>query len=174
MSAERVPYAGIATRAVALGIDALITQAIFVTGAALVGLAASLVGGLRPEWLAAIVAGLGWALTVGIYFIAFWTGPGQTPGMRVMQVRVRRANGAPLHAGRGVVRLAGLLLSIVPLFAGFLPVLFDDRRRGLADFLAGTVVLYAGAEPGESPDRDDASSARPGVASRHPTKGAVA
>ena len=29
---------------------------------------------------------------------------------------------------------------IVPLFAGFLPVLFDDRRRALQDFLAGTAV----------------------------------
>jgi hypothetical protein len=38
------------------------------------------------------------------------------------------------------VRFAGLLLAIVPLFAGFLPVLFDERRRGLPDYLAGTVV----------------------------------
>jgi uncharacterized RDD family membrane protein YckC len=30
----------------------------------------------------------------------------------------------------------------VPLFAGFVPVLFTERRRGLADFMAGTVVLY--------------------------------
>jgi hypothetical protein len=28
----------------------------------------------------------------------------------------------------------------VPLFAGFLPVLFDDRRRALQDFVAGTSV----------------------------------
>ncbi len=37
--------------------------------------------------------------------------------------------------------MIGLVLSIVPLFAGFLPVLFDRRRRGLADMLAGTVVV---------------------------------
>jgi uncharacterized RDD family membrane protein YckC len=41
--------------------------------------------------------------------------------------------------------LVGLVLSIVPLFAGFLPVLFSERRRGLADFMAGTVVVYADA-----------------------------
>jgi uncharacterized RDD family membrane protein YckC len=32
--------------------------------------------------------------------------------------------------------------AIVPLFAGFLPVLIDERRRGLHDMLARTVVLY--------------------------------
>ena len=41
------------------------------------------------------------------------------------------------------MRLIGLGLAIVPLFLGFLPVLVDARRRGLHDFLAGTVVLYA-------------------------------
>ena len=32
------------------------------------------------------------------------------------------------------------MLAIIPLFAGFLPVLFDRRRRALPDYLAGTVV----------------------------------
>jgi hypothetical protein len=39
------------------------------------------------------------------------------------------------------VRWIGILLSIVPCFAGFLPVLVDDRRRGLADLLARTMVV---------------------------------
>jgi uncharacterized RDD family membrane protein YckC len=42
---------------------------------------------------------------------------------------------------RSLVRFVGLILAIVPLFAGFLPVLFDSRRRGLQDFLSGTVVI---------------------------------
>jgi uncharacterized RDD family membrane protein YckC len=45
--------------------------------------------------------------------------------------------------GRSLARLVGLALAIVPLFAGFLPVLFDRRRRGLQDLLAGTVVVAA-------------------------------
>jgi uncharacterized RDD family membrane protein YckC len=36
----------------------------------------------------------------------------------------------------------GLGLAIIPFFAGFIPVLFDHRRRGLPDYLAGTVVVY--------------------------------
>jgi hypothetical protein len=43
---------------------------------------------------------------------------------------------------RSIVRLIGLGLAIIPLFAGFLPVLVDDRRRALQDFMARTVVIY--------------------------------
>jgi uncharacterized RDD family membrane protein YckC len=68
--------------------------------------------------------------------------------MRAMQLRVVREDGSPPSFWRAFVRLIGLLLAIVPLFAGFLPILFDARRRGLPDYLAGTVVLYADrAEP---------------------------
>ena len=45
------------------------------------------------------------------------------------------------------VRLVGVGLAIIPLLVGFLPVLVDDRRRGLRDFLAGTVVLTEGPGP---------------------------
>jgi uncharacterized RDD family membrane protein YckC len=45
------------------------------------------------------------------------------------------------------VRLVGLVLAIVPLFAGILPALVDDRRRALQDFLAGTTVVYADNAP---------------------------
>jgi len=33
------------------------------------------------------------------------------------------------------------VLAVAPLGAGFVPVLFDDRRRALPDYLARTVVV---------------------------------
>ncbi|HUG64254.1 MAG TPA: hypothetical protein VMK83_03475 [Gaiellaceae bacterium] len=45
------------------------------------------------------------------------------------------------------MRLVGLVLAIVPMLAGFILVLLTERRRGLADFLAGTVVLYDDSRP---------------------------
>jgi uncharacterized RDD family membrane protein YckC len=60
--------------------------------------------------------------------------------------------GEPPGIGRSSVRVVGLGLAIIPLFAGFLPVLVDARRRGLHDFLAGTVVLHGMAEPPPAPD----------------------
>jgi uncharacterized RDD family membrane protein YckC len=139
----RVPYAGIATRAVALAIDVALSQAVFIVIAALLSLIATLVGQLRPEWLVGVIAGAGWFVIVGGYFVGFWSVTGQTPGMRLMQVRVLTAAGTPPGFWRSNVRLIGLALAIIPLFAGFLPVLVDDRRRALQDFLAGTVVVYA-------------------------------
>jgi uncharacterized RDD family membrane protein YckC len=138
-----VPYAGIATRAVALALDVALASAISAVGAGLLGLVASLVGELRPEWLVATLVGCAWMLTVTVYFVLFWSITGQTPGMRAMRLRVVTGDGSPPSFWRALVRLIGLLLAIVPLFAGFLPVLFDARRRGLPDYLAGTVVLYA-------------------------------
>jgi uncharacterized RDD family membrane protein YckC len=63
--------------------------------------------------------------------------------MYLMGVRVTNARGDRPSFLRSAVRLVGLVFSIFILFAGFLPVLFDSKRRGLADFLAGTVVRIA-------------------------------
>jgi uncharacterized RDD family membrane protein YckC len=148
LTRARVPYAGIATRTVALVLDLVIVNVLVIVGAALLRLVASLVGDLRPEWLAEALVAAGWGLSVTGYFVLFWSVTGQTPGMRAMQLRVVREDGSPPSFWRAFVRLIGLLLAIVPLFAGFLPILFDARRRGLPDYLAGTVVLYADrAEP---------------------------
>jgi hypothetical protein len=62
--------------------------------------------------------------------------------MRLLRIRVSGPAGKSLSIGRSLVRLVGLALAIVPMFAGFVPVLFTERRRGLQDFLAGSVVLY--------------------------------
>jgi uncharacterized RDD family membrane protein YckC len=146
-------YAGIATRAIALVVDALVVTLVFLLGGALVSLVASLFGKLRPEWLVGVLVGSGWLIVVTVYFVVFWSTTGQTPGMRVMRLRVVRGGGRRLGVVRSVIRLIGLALAIIPLFAGFLPVLVDRRRRALQDFMAGTVVLYDGDS--RSARRDD-------------------
>lgn len=152
MTAPGVPYAGIATRAIALAVDVLIVQVIVFAGGAVLALIASLVGGLELATGGRILAAVAWASTVCAYFVTFWASVGQTPGMRMMDLRVSAAQGEPPGVGRSVVRVLGLALAIIPLFAGFLPVLVDDRRRGLHDLLAGTVVLHAGAKPPPEPE----------------------
>jgi uncharacterized RDD family membrane protein YckC len=140
--AERPIYGGVATRAIALATDAAVTTVLFMSVVGIAALIASLVGGLRPAWLAGALLASGWFLIVGAYFVLFWSSAGQTPGMRLLRVRVHGPAGGPPSTGRSLVRLVGLVLAIVPMFAGFIPVLFTERRRGLPDFLAGTVVLY--------------------------------
>jgi uncharacterized RDD family membrane protein YckC len=138
-----VPYAGIATRAVALAIDVAIAQVIVLTGGAILALVASLVSDVRLDTLGRVLAAGAWLTVVGSYFVLFWSTAGQTPGMRLMALRVMTPDGAHPGVARSVLRLIGLGLAIVPLFAGFLPVLVDARRRGLHDLIAGTVVRYS-------------------------------
>jgi uncharacterized RDD family membrane protein YckC len=137
-----VRYAGFATRGVALVIDALLATLVFVVGSALVGLVSSLVGHLRPHWVVGAIAGGAWFLIVIAYFVGFWSTVGQTPGMRIVRLRVLTHTDAPPGFFRSLVRLVGLALAIIPCFIGFLPALVDDRRRALPDFMAGTTVIY--------------------------------
>jgi uncharacterized RDD family membrane protein YckC len=144
---EQSGFGGLATRGAGLVLDALLAQLAFLVVASSVALVLALAGGLGPDWLDGALAGGGWLLAAATYFVVFWSATGQTPGMRVVRVRVVGPSGAPPSALRSLVRFAGLILAIIPLFAGFLPVLVDGRRRGLQDFLGGTVVLDESAAP---------------------------
>jgi uncharacterized RDD family membrane protein YckC len=136
-------FGGVATRGIALVVDAALAQAAYLVVAASVGLVLGLVGELHRGWLTGSLAVVGWALVVALYFVGFWSVTGQTPGMRLMGLRVIARSGEPPSAWRSLLRLAGLILAIIPFFAGFLPALFDRRRRALPDFVAGTTVTYA-------------------------------
>ena len=142
MSPPPVPYAGIASRAVALALDVLIADLVVLLTGALLALVGSLVGDVELDTLGKVLAAGAWATVVVVYFVLFWTSTGQTPGMRALGLRVTTSAGGTIGPGRAVIRVVGLGLAIVPLFAGFLPVLVDDHRRALQDFLAGTIVVY--------------------------------
>jgi uncharacterized RDD family membrane protein YckC len=135
-------YAGIATRAIALATDVAITIVFLMAITGVFALVASLVGSLRPQWLVGVLLGSGWIVVTGAYFVLFWSAAGQTPGMRLLRLRVRGPGETNPSVGRSLVRFVGLWLAIVPLFAGFLPVLFSERRRALPDYMARTVVVY--------------------------------
>jgi uncharacterized RDD family membrane protein YckC len=135
-------YVGLVTRAVAFVIDAvlilLVELIIGVSGVVIITVLH------LPKEINAILAVLGgviyivWSIS---YFVGFWCVTGQTPGARVMQFRVVKAEGGLLGPRRAVVRCIGLLLAALPLFAGYLLILFDRRRRGFQDRLARTVVV---------------------------------
>jgi uncharacterized RDD family membrane protein YckC len=137
------PFAGVATRALGLAVDALLVLLIFAAIAGLAALVSTLVGTLRPQWLVGVLLASGGALVAALYLTLFWSGAGQTPGMRLFRLRLLGRDGRPPSLGWSVVRVFGTALAIIPLFAGYIPVLFDSRRRGLPDYLAGTVVFYS-------------------------------
>ena len=137
------PFAGVASRGVALVVDAfaIVAATALVGGAA--ALVAAVVGGLHPQWLAASLLSLATVVIAAGYFVFFWSTADQTPGMRLMSVRVLSGRGTGrLTVWQAALRTIGLALAIIPCFLGFVPALFDARRRALPDYLAGTVVVY--------------------------------
>jgi uncharacterized RDD family membrane protein YckC len=141
-----IRYAGLVTRLVAFLIDAAIVSliALVVTGS--VSLVLSIFGssiGDLPEWVKVVFGVGGWIVLNVVYFVGSWTLTGQTAGMRAMSIRVAGKSGERLSIWRGAVRLAGLILAAIPLFAGYLLILLNDRRRGLQDLLAGSVVVFS-------------------------------
>ena len=145
--ARQRPYVGLVTRAIAFALDAAILNVAALLTAAVVLLAFSVV--TIPEELETVAAVAGTTLylawIVG-YFVTFWATTGQTPGNRAMRIRVVAQSGGRLRPRVALVRFAGLTLAALPLFAGFLLILVDERRRGLHDVLARTLVVEAAAD----------------------------
>jgi len=137
------PFAGVASRGVALVVDALVVVVATAVVGGAAGLVGAVVGGIRPDWLAQALLSLAAVVIAVGYFVVFWHTAGQTLGMRLMGVRVLSSRGRDrLTAWQALVRTVGLALAIIPCFLGFVPALFDRRRRALPDYLAGTVVVY--------------------------------
>jgi uncharacterized RDD family membrane protein YckC len=141
-SEAEVRTVGVTTRAVSWVLDAVVINVV----ALIVGVGAALVLSIFPlgknlKTPLEAIAGAAYIVWVAVYFIAFWWITGQTPGARVMQVRLVRANRGRVKPVRGFVRWVGMNLAMLPLFLGFAPILFG--RRGFPDWLAKTLVVEA-------------------------------
>jgi len=143
-SAEPEPaYAGLVTRAIAFAIDAAIVDLAGAAVGVVVGLALSVLD--TPDKVDDVLLVIGGVLfviwTIG-YFVFFWSTTGQTPGNRVMRIRVRGARtDEPLKVRWAAVRFVGLGLAALPLLLGFVLILLNDRRRGIQDLLGRSVVV---------------------------------
>jgi uncharacterized RDD family membrane protein YckC len=145
--APGVKFAGPVARVVGYIIDG------FITGAAMLvlGLVLGTVIGLAGEAGRGFIAGLGFILYFlailviwFLYFPYFWQKSGQTPGMKVMKIKVvRDEDGGPIGWGTGIVRLFGFFVSQLVFYIGFLWIFVDKRKRGWFDLMAGTCVVEA-------------------------------
>ena len=75
------------------------------------------------------------------YFPWYWSHGGQTPGMKLMRIKVvRDADGGPVSVGQAILRLVGFWVSTLVFYIGFIWIFIDSRRRGWPDLLGGTIV----------------------------------
>jgi uncharacterized RDD family membrane protein YckC len=142
-------HAGAVSRALAMAIDGVFVNLSFTAIAAIVALIESSFGngGNGMSNLAIAVGSTAWLSLGALYLVAFWSLAGQTPGMRFVGIRLSER--LPLR--RSIKRLVGLGLSVIAFGLGFLGIVFGERRRGWADRLAGTDVVYDERRPEPAP-----------------------
>lgn len=135
-------FVGVATRTVSWVLDAVAINVVAIG----TGLGAELVLSIfpvSPNFASVLkpIAGIVYIVWCAVYFVLLWSWTGQTLGARMMQIRLVTENGRRVKPARAVVRWVGMNLAMLPLFAGFAPILFE--RRGFPDWLARTVVINA-------------------------------
>lgn len=168
---ERVPLAfalaSIGNRFIAVAIDhfiqyftIFIVAYIFMTAAGIGG--ASSDQGMfnqmmseMPKWTLAILIVVVFLLFSG-YFIFFeWLMNGQTPGKRLMKLRVIREDGRPITLWEAIARNLLRIFDAVPGFVipvysiGLISIFMSNRDQRVGDLFAGTVVIRESA--GEAP-----------------------
>ena len=175
---EETAFVGIVTRAISWTLDAVIIN----FAAILVGIGAALVLSLFPiskdlKPALEAVAGVAYVVWAALYFVVFWSMTGQTPGARVMQIQLVTAKQGRVKPARAVVRWVGMNLAMLPLFAGYIPIMF--RRRGFPDWFAKTLVIESqrmslaaaritSMRPGRGGSREGAPTAPPEPGSGSP------
>jgi len=146
---DSTPYAGLATRTIALALDAAIIDGVALVTAVTVGLGLSLLH--LPSEVNKVIAAIGgllWILWSLGYFVFFWSTTGQTPGSRVMSIVVLDTQGrGRLKPRRALLRFFALCIGAAALLIGILIMLWDGRRRCFHDRVARTVVIYAPSGP---------------------------
>lgn len=149
---EPTERAGALTRGLAFGLDLLIVNLAFSGMAAVAALIGSFFSGTGNgvSGFALAVGSTAWIGLGAFYLVVFWSLAAQTPGMRFFGVRLG-VEGRGLAPRKSIKRLFGLFLAAVPFGIGFLGILFDERRRGWQDRLAGVDVLYEPREIAVAP-----------------------
>lgn len=76
------------------------------------------------------------------YFFFEWLWDGQTPGKRILRLRVMQTNGMPITYWHALVRNVIRIADFLPVMygVGAMVGLLDNSNRRAGDFLAGTIV----------------------------------
>jgi uncharacterized RDD family membrane protein YckC len=142
---ENVRYVGLVTRVLSWLVDVLLINLVATLTGGFVALILSIfpiTKGLQPLFTG--IAGGVYILWTAAYFVVFWSMTGQTPGARVMQVRLVTPDGRKVKPVRAFVRWVGMNVGLLPLPWGYVPIPF--KRKGFPDWLAHTRVIDVDAE----------------------------
>lgn len=149
----RFPIAGLGSRFLALMTDSLLQcAAIFVLILGLVLIVSALpkgTGGSSPsaaagKWIVAGIFLFYFLLYWGYYslFEAFWNG--QTPGKRLLKIRVIKDSGRQITLFEALARNLLRVVDMLPSFylVGVITILCNWEQKRLGDLVAGTIVVH--------------------------------
>ena len=143
--------AGLGSRGLAAIIDSLICIATII--AIMIGLAVAsprrapgAPGGVFDAWAMAIFVLAVFCVLWGYYVLFEGLADGQTPGKRLLRLRVVRDGGYSITFGASAVRNLVRLADFLPMgyAIGTVSVMFSKSGKRLGDFVAGTIVVREG------------------------------
>ena len=145
--------AGVGSRFVAALLDSLILFGFFcaeILALVMIAAAGSVaamhggVAGSAGKWLMAFVVFVNFVVIWGYFalFEAYWHG--QTPGKRVMKIRVIKDSGRQITLFEALARNLLRVVDYVPGFylVGVITMLCNKRSQRLGDLVAGTIVVH--------------------------------
>ncbi len=142
--------AGIGSRFLAAVVDTtLIALLLLVTNFLLLTIAnaAGPAGGPTGDaaaWLVAVLALVSFFVLWGyyIFFEMLWNG--QSPGKRLVGLRVIRSDGSPIGVVESIIRNLVRIIDFLPLYygAGVVVMFVSQRAQRLGDLAASTLVVY--------------------------------
>jgi uncharacterized RDD family membrane protein YckC len=149
----RFPIAGIGSRFLALLTDSFIQGValflLFLAFALIFSSAKKLPGGTAPsdtaaKWFVAGIFLFYFLLYWGYYslFEAFWNG--QTPGKRLLKIRVIKDSGRQITLFEALARNLLRVVDMLPSFylIGVITMLCNREQKRLGDLVAGTIVVH--------------------------------
>ncbi len=108
-----------------------------------------------PKWVIAILLIVLFLLFTSYFAIFEWLWNGQTPGKKLLKLRVIREDGRPVTLWETIARNLMRLFDIMPFpfySIGFIAVFLSPRDQRIGDLFAGTVVVRERAD--EAPTFD--------------------
>lgn len=83
-------------------------------------------------------------LISAFFILFFWVKHnGQTPGKKALHIKIVKEDGGDLDWGTAFVRYLCYFVSMIPLYLGFLWVIWDKKKQAFHDKIAKTVVIEA-------------------------------
>lgn len=151
VAAAPVHYGGFWIRVLAYIVDGIILNVVFWLLMAIFGV--SMFEGMMAGDPAGMEAASGMGAFIQLVTLVIWlayaagfiASPLQaTPGKLLVKLKVTDNAGQRLGVGRAVGRELAKIISAIILLIGFIMVAFTDRKRGLHDMIASTLVMYRG------------------------------